>query len=621
MSLRDNQHDLMLRGGKGYQGTKPKKIRQKLTTTNLRIIMKTRFTTVPPLRLACALLLPALLACMQLRADPTLVNVQFREYTSAVKTGTEAVGYSSSDVWNQVVGGDNGEIVLNCVDSTGASTPITVTIDNIDVGLAMSTTGDPLFQSAAGESAGGNVTLTLSLPTGDYDVYLWGTYIPPRGPVQNSTFQVISGIHGVSDYSSYNFTARGGFAGISVTRFAPLVIQVQPGSVLAAINGMQIIQHTGPVGGIKWTFPLPPADAGDGTFFEPSPAIGLDCSVIVASAAKIYSLDPASGSPHWGGGSAYIDPADVPNSHSHGALSSPSIGTNGTIYIGNVDGRVIAMNPFDGSLPWGLTPTPALPGSVFSTPTIAANGNIYFASDDDGGFNGISPVDGTSLPGWTPFPGIGDLDGSLAITADGDVLAMPEHDNALVLIGTGDVIAGQTPGAVITTGGVSSDLTSDSFPKLPNTNPNVGPHFNSSPAIDNDGTIYIGNEFGLQAVDSSLNLKWDFIHTSGAPQFPQAQSSPAIGPDGTIYFGGDDGILYALPAGFTGGPLTQPTPVWTFTPPWGGTWAPIVSSPAVAQDGTVYITMRNINDPANPGQTLSDPTTAPCVLFAVKKGA
>lgn len=62
----------------------------------------------------------------------------------------------------------------------------------------------------------------------------------------------------------------------------------------------------------------------------------------------------------------------------------------------------------------------------------------------------------------------------------------------------------------------------------------------SSPAIAQDGTIYIGSEdFNLYAINPNGTLKWKFA-TSG-----RVQSSPSIGPDG-IYVGSNDGFLYAI---------------------------------------------------------------------------
>jgi len=97
----------------------------------------------------------------------------------------------------------------------------------------------------------------------------------------------------------------------------------------------------------------------------------------------------------------------------------------------------------------------------------------------------------------------------------------------------------------------------------------------SSPAIGEDGTIYIGCEdYSLYAITPEGDVDWTY--ETGGP----VQSSPAIGHDGTIYFGSHDAYFYALnPNG---------TMRWRYAlgePDWH--W--VRSSPAIAPDGTVYI--------------------------------
>lgn len=95
----------------------------------------------------------------------------------------------------------------------------------------------------------------------------------------------------------------------------------------------------------------------------------------------------------------------------------------------------------------------------------------------------------------------------------------------------------------------------------------------SSPAIGDDGTIYVGSWLGkVHAVNPDGSPKWSFDTESGAP----VRSSPAIGNDGTIYAGSDDGSFYAL--------NSDGTLQWKF-PTGGG----IQSSSAIGTDGTIYI--------------------------------
>lgn len=100
----------------------------------------------------------------------------------------------------------------------------------------------------------------------------------------------------------------------------------------------------------------------------------------------------------------------------------------------------------------------------------------------------------------------------------------------------------------------------------------IGGTTRSTPAIADDGTIYIGStDYKLYAVSPAGTVIWTF------PTGNQISSSPAIAPDGTIYVGSMDNKLYAVnPDG---------TQKWAFTT--GGQVH--VSSPAVGSDGTVYV--------------------------------
>lgn len=99
--------------------------------------------------------------------------------------------------------------------------------------------------------------------------------------------------------------------------------------------------------------------------------------------------------------------------------------------------------------------------------------------------------------------------------------------------------------------------------------------FVSTPAIGDDGTVYVGCSFGhFHAIYSNDSAKFISV---GDPEDeePKFISSPAIGPNGTIYVGAED-TLYAFNSNL--GIL------WRFP-----TSGEIVSSPAIGADGTVYI--------------------------------
>jgi outer membrane protein assembly factor BamB len=100
----------------------------------------------------------------------------------------------------------------------------------------------------------------------------------------------------------------------------------------------------------------------------------------------------------------------------------------------------------------------------------------------------------------------------------------------------------------------------------------VGGDVESSPAIDENGTVYVGiaDQWGyLSAINPNGTLKWRYIVNE------EILSSPAIGDDGTIYFG--DGAYY-INALYPNGTLK-----WRYK-----TGLVVYSSPAIGDDGTVY---------------------------------
>ena len=99
----------------------------------------------------------------------------------------------------------------------------------------------------------------------------------------------------------------------------------------------------------------------------------------------------------------------------------------------------------------------------------------------------------------------------------------------------------------------------------------------SSPAIADDGTIYVGSEDNkLYAVNPNGTQKWAF--TTG----DWVDSSPAIGVDGTLYVGSWDDKLYAISA--------AGVKLWDFQVD-----SLIIASPAAAPDGTIYFGSSDAN--------------------------
>lgn len=251
-----------------------------------------------------------------------------------------------------------------------------------------------------------------------------------------------------------------------------------------------------------------------------------------------------------------------------GIVSSPTIGSDGTIYVGagwhylgGSDSSLYAINP-DGSLKWsyktGDQLFPGGGGGVYSSPAIGPDGTIYFGSidkylyavEDSGSYGKLK---------WKTYIGYFTI-GSPAIGADGTIYIGNSSFNFYAINPDGtQKWRYKTEWCII-----------------------------SSPAIIEDGTIYIGSkDHHLYAFDESLQgPRWRFS-TGYFHQGHLLDASPAIGEDGTIYIGSDQ---YGA-AGLPGFPVD--TSFWAVNPDGSMKWAfetddGVESSPALGSDGTVY---------------------------------
>ncbi|MCE5272522.1 PQQ-binding-like beta-propeller repeat protein, partial [bacterium] len=139
----------------------------------------------------------------------------------------------------------------------------------------------------------------------------------------------------------------------------------------------------------------------------------------------------------------------------------------------------------------------------------------------------------------------------------------------------------------------------------------------SSPAVDVDGSVYVGSKDGyLYALTRSGALKWRF-QTDAA-----IYASPALAQDGTVYVGSLDGKLYALGRdgellwsystgdriyssaviGYQGEIIfgSNDFSVYALNPDGSLKWSyatggEVIASPAIDQDGTVYVPSNDWN--------------------------
>jgi outer membrane protein assembly factor BamB len=261
-------------------------------------------------------------------------------------------------------------------------------------------------------------------------------------------------------------------------------------------------------GTLKWTFPVTT------TTGSIKPAIGGDGTIYVGSADhKLYAVNP-DGTLKW----TYLTNGI---SGGNGVAITPSIGSDGAIYVASSgDYYLYAINP-DGTLKW----TYLTEGVVRATPTVASDGTIYIELLDTGQVYALKP-DGTLK--WKYDRTSTGGRAAAAIASDG-TLYMGAQD--------GTFYAFRPDGTLKW----SIDTWSTGI--------------NAKPAIGSDGTIYAGTaDSRLLAINPDGTIKGSY-KTGGN----MAGQTPAIGSDGTVYAGSVDSKIYAftVQSGYSQDPMSN----------------------------------------------------------------
>jgi len=315
----------------------------------------------------------------------------------------------------------------------------------------------------------------------------------------------------------------------------------------------------GPTGTKKWEFSTgrPPTLCKGCYYQEQIPAIGSDGTIYVGGARGLYALRP-DGTQKWYYENVY-QPSGIPI-HFVVIDDNENIWFDGTSTIPG-SGSVIRVGPDgqdEGGMGLGGGP-PTQIGEAFDG-TIVASGTAI-------DITGKSAQPKSWIGGGNSFSFA--QDGTVYSTRTDLVAQSPDHNVAWIK----DIPAAGEPvlaadGTIYVGGkGALSAVNSDGTGKWSFLVPN---HIAMSPSVANDGTLYFGcDDSNVYAIAPDGRLKWKF-QTGGA-----VRSTPAITKNGTIYFGSLDNKLYAVGAD---GKLK-----WAFTT--GGQ----VFSPAIADDGTIYV--------------------------------
>jgi outer membrane protein assembly factor BamB len=333
--------------------------------------------------------------------------------------------------------------------------------------------------------------------------------------------------------------------------------------------------------------------SGNNADFVTSPALAADGTIYIGSQNnnRLYAVS-STGDLKW-------------SFSTSGRVYSPTIGTNGIIFVGTDSGKLYAIkdNATNSSQEW-MYSTPS--GSAIRTkPVVSSDGYVYFGSDD-GNLYAIFSSNGNLA--WSfidPFDPIAPVRSSPALSSTGNRIYFGSDNGTFYAVNTD-------------TGLIAWKQTPSPFNK-----------FRSSPTVSG-GTVYVGSDNGrLYALNgTSGSIEWSFNTGEGV------RSSPAVGNDGTIYFGSYNDNLYALnpdgspkwPTPFKAGldiesPITvdgnnhiyfgsndnkvyalyaDGSKKWSFT-----TGGDVRSKPFVKDDGTVYawsfdFKLHAINQYANP---------------------
>lgn len=258
------------------------------------------------------------------------------------------------------------------------------------------------------------------------------------------------------------------------------------------------------------------------------------------------------------------------------------------------------VGPQNNSTKWNYT-TGDTQSQIRYAPSIGPDGTIYLATRFNNGTNYLANLyalnpDGTKKWNYTIFDGIlneycyNSFAGSPAITKDGTIYITGEfHDNT------------RTYGFLYA---LNPDGT---FKWKYILNEGAAVYMRGFPAVGTDGTIYFSSSYyesgwhaKLNAINPDGTKKWEYGVSEG--QYGDNVPSPAIGPDGTIYFIYHYSDYYNSNARLCA--LDQNGNIkWIYQ-----TNFHVISHPAVASDGTIYLAGRTYGNgklcAINPNGTL-----------------
>ena len=305
-----------------------------------------------------------------------------------------------------------------------------------------------------------------------------------------------------------------------VLAFSPVI--GADGTVYVSLSAMYAFN--GSTGEVLWSV----NPTSDGSFVNGA-ALGANglLYVVGATTSSLYALDTTNM-----GKTAWTSPP-LPT----GRFAPPTIGADGTVFVGNADTNVYALDGDYGQLLWSF----ATEASVSSAPALSSDQTTLFV----GSGRVMYALDATTgTPKWT-FP------------TGNTVTSSPAAANGCVYFGSAnrriyclEESSGKVLWQYLTKGPVTG-----------------------SPSVNALGEMYIGSGNGpLYAFSAQGTLKW-YVALNTFSQ------SPAIAADGTLYVGSLDGFQVLNPD--TGASI------------WKSAVGVVPSSPALAKNGWTYAVSYN----------------------------
>ena len=248
---------------------------------------------------------------------------------------------------------------------------------------------------------------------------------------------------------------------------------IGPDGTIYAMGGNGRLSSISPDGQVNWTAEIGPT-------LKSAPALGRDGTVYVSSMnGKLYAVAPPDQGGHDSEGRVLWTfrfaefPGDEPPVVKHsppagadgiGSGSSPSIGPDGTIYVGANNSNLYAVSP-DGHMVWMFQAEREIAG-IWTTAALSPDNNLLYFGANKGGIYALNRQDGSLR--WQ-FPIVGSVYSSVAVDA------------------RGTVYTASTVGHVYAIDGASGDKLLDFDAKAP---------VWTAPAIRPDGSLVIADRAG-----------------------------------------------------------------------------------------------------------------------------